>query len=510
MVVISARTGSPLSFPVTKAVLAHLNLPAFEESELPVARALRVLAPLDASLADLVRGGETSLTDSATPDEQIRFFQERRLNRQYARIAQWVRDTVGTVSVKVTDAKWLTSTDRDFLASAVHSAGWEVEMTFESDASAVATAPGEREGEIVGLLAESQPGSADVLIDAAFEYVNVGDAQSAATIGMHVLTLEQSPRVWNLLALSHAMLDRTVEAERYYAFWRMSDKPLDKVRALYGQSMLYARHHPAGLRDLDRSAQFLDTAYALIQDLDPETRAGEDVRFDEVFNRNGYALVLFRRGQVDEAIDLLEWGIGSLAQTGPKVSIHRTVLIYNLAQCFKQLGRIDEAVATYQRLLAVDPFMAEYHLEAAKCYALGGNLPQAVECCRDAIEIDPTLAVAWSLLGLYLSQNGDRSDAADAYLEAHRNDAGALKPLLDAAHCYLLAGDLEHAGDVLRSATPEPGEPNLYERFALLNAELCVRHGDRSNARDWIDRGLALVPGSTSLRENRDLLAVGA
>lgn len=496
---------SPISFGAVKVVLNHFGVtPEIDDGAL--ALSLRLIFPLDRDLSARVRSGATSLTDRATSDEQIRFFQRRRADRSFIRIAERVVAKHGNVSITIGNASALDPASRRFFELAAAVGGWRIAYR-EDRLGAVDAQASDAERR---LLADLDPRRlsehVDDVVTAAFEYVNAGDAWTAANIGRTVVSVEQSARVWNLLALAFAMLNQTEDAEFYYRKWADSGNPLDAVRAKYGQSMLYARHHPDGLRDLDRCAQLLDEAYSLIQKLPAGVRNEDFVVFEEVFNRNGYALVQFRRGKAGDALEELERGIARLTLTSEKVAIHRSVLIYNLAQCHKQLGHLDQAIAAYGHLLSVDPHMPEYRLEAAKCYAAAGRVERAVSACKAALTLDDTMAAGWALLGLYLHHAGSQMEAARACERALHFEPRRFSYALDAAYNWLGVDRLTEAETALQRVDEDSLSFAEWERYASLRAELYVRRGDTRRAISALRSALSKFPDSENLQLNIDLL----
>ncbi|WP_028267633.1 tetratricopeptide repeat protein [Arthrobacter sp. MA-N2] len=502
----SASPRSPISFGVLKAILKCYGLtPDTHPDEL--SQSLRLVYPLNTRLAAKVRAASTSLTDAATSNEQIRFFQRQRARRSYVRIAEHIAREFGSVVIRVTAAQELDVPSREFLEVAVRVCGWSVQLCFDSDTNAHHHVPSPEEQRLLDMLsAFSLVEHAGRISSLAFDYVNSGDAWTAISLGRVLQNVEHSPRVWNLLAIAHAMVDETVQAEFYYDRWGASGLTVDAIRAIYGKAMLYARHHPAGLRDLNRSADLLNQAYALIQQLIPDERGEDAVIFDEVFNRNGFALILFRRGNVEEAVRLLRWGIETLTDTGEKVAIHRTVLIYNLAQCFKQEGNLEAAIATYRELLEVDPHMPEYHLEAAKCLAAAGDIGSALAACRAAISLDDTLASAWALLGVYEGENSSHGAAAQAHARAASLDPGTCTHATNLVYSLILAERIEEAVNYIDGWIDSTLPREEAERRASLSAEIFLRQDRYPDALEPIDAALALFPDSRVLNANREAI----
>jgi tetratricopeptide (TPR) repeat protein len=492
---------SPLSFGVVKQILSVTGL-ARETTDLQLARSLRIISPLDERLAASVRAGSTSLTDAATSTEQIRFFQHRRADRSFIRLAQHISELHGPLEIRVGGASAVDPASREFLRLAAAVAGWRVAYTEQRDGSPEYLPDGCETRVLLALQKPSEDNNAHVLWASAFDYVNAGDAWTAVRLGRVLASVEQSSRVWNLLALSFAMLNEPEAAEYYYDAWFAGGDTLDQVRALYGKAMLYARHHHAGIRDLERSGALLDEAFGLIQSMPADVQAGESLIFEEVFNRNGFALVEFRRGHVAEAVALLDSGISRLTQTSEKVAIHRSVLIHNVAQCYKQLGQLDAAIRTYEQLLSVDPHMPEYWLEAAKCYAADGRFTEAVDRCERAIKLDDALSTSWSLKGCYLGDAGMAEAAAAAYRQAAALAPDQQSHGIDAAYYSLVAGDLASAISALRSVRPALLNESGMERYISLLAQIDLGRGHRNDAVGRLREALDAMPNSSVLRKN--------
>jgi len=493
-----------ISFGVVKQILTEFGINPRIEG--PLAQSVRIFWPLDADLADRVRTGSTSLTDASTSEEQIRFFQRQRARRSYVKIASDISKRLGGVRVRIGNCHQLDEPSRDFLAVAADVCAWEIEYipTFLETTSGGSAWTSEEQRILRVSESEELKDNLDEVWKAAFEFINVGDAWSGIALGRLMAQHEQTPRIWNLLALGYAMLNETENAEFYYRRWAVDGGDLDKVRAYYGISMLYARHHPAGLRSLDVAETYLADAYALLERMDPASRRLDAIVFEEVFNRNGHALVLFRRGEVDAALALLEWGIERLTETSEKVAIHRSVLMYNLAQCQRQLKNHRVAIAAYERLLRVDPYMPEYRFEAAKCYADVADLPSAIAAVRAGLDLDDSLASGWSLLGVYLDRSHDVEAASEAFNQAYGLDPKSPKYALDYAYALLLAGDAAQARDIVRDANPV-GHGQI-ERRANLLAESWLKEDNIERAIEELESALNDYPDSDALARNLSTL----
>jgi hypothetical protein len=105
------------------------------------------------------------------------------------------------------------------------------------------------------------------------------------------------------------------------------------------------------------------------------------------------------------------------------------------------LRRRDEALDFGRRLLAVDPWVARYHLSMAQIFTrgddwrpAGGDWRQAIDACRAVLRLDPTNLEARRLLIIGAATTGDLPLARDEfriYLGFDPPDAGPLRRWLD-------------------------------------------------------------------------------
>jgi Flp pilus assembly protein TadD len=260
--------------------------------------------------------------------------------------------------------------------------------------------------------------------------------------------------------------------------------------------MLYARHHPPFLRSLDRTAEFLEHGYALLRESPPD--GVEDLDFRKVFNRNGYALVEFRRGRVDEAIALLTDGIARLRSCSAKNHMHQTVLVYNLAQCHRRSGNHAEAIRVYRQLLEIDGRMPEYHMELAHCHLDLGEFTEALACLLTARHLGPSIQEVHSLLGFTYLRLGRADEAVSAYRVAHAFAPEDTDALYDPAYALGESEDPASALHLLLSADLTGLPPDSAVKVLTLTAEQHAAAGDLPAARQalggavggWLYQGL--------------------
>jgi HEAT repeat protein/Flp pilus assembly protein TadD len=121
-------------------------------------------------------------------------------------------------------------------------------------------------------------------------------------------------------------------------------------------------------------------------------------------------LVLARLSHHEDAIDELR----AVVDQAPSVAEAHHVL----AASFAALDRAVEAVAAAERAVGAEPDNATYHVDLGWYAFKAGDYRRAVACSMRAIELDPSLHVAWFNLALAHLALGDMSGAQQRYSEA--------------------------------------------------------------------------------------------
>lgn len=237
----------------------------------------------------------------------------------------------------------------------------------------------------------------------ARERIYSGDYQTAYSTLSNFTSNQRSDSINHLLGLCCNFFNRTEESETHFNKMLSSPNILSKIKATYVLSMLYLRLHPKAMQDLERAEKYLELGHQLIE----ENTTISDYYFHSVFNRNGYALCLFRRGKVIDALKMLDNGIQKLqlSNDGAK-DLHKSVLEYNAVQCLKALQRYQECEQRCEYLISIDPLFPEYKLELAAVYLEQKKWPEALEILLQAEKQDADIAETYALKGyLFLEQN---------------------------------------------------------------------------------------------------------
>lgn len=112
----------------------------------------------------------------------------------------------------------------------------------------------------------------------------------------------------------------------------------------------------------------------------------------DVDAHRGYAISLILVGRRDEAINELEDAIN--------ISPNLPAPYFELALQYRGAERYEDAIATYEKVLTIQPRSARAMLRLCETYSLVGQDQQAEGYCDDAISIDSNYKEAYRALGM--------------------------------------------------------------------------------------------------------------
>lgn len=353
-----------------------------------------------------------SLSDSQTPFAQLRFYTRERVYRGWRYVGRVLAAATESSAVHVAGPR--SSADDEFFAQ-LRLGGLEVDLrggrcdaddaTRRDETSFLAQRDRIRAGRI-------DPQSLAEMID---ELLCLGDSWTAAALAREFDRGQRpaSAELATSMALAYALQGDNDNAERLFRVWEGAGG-LESARARYSLAMLYARHHDKARLDASIAEQMLEAGYRTLLEL-PQSPA---VVYESVFNRNGFALLLFRRGDLSTAAQLLESGIARLAGTEWSGKLHETVLLNNLGRVYAAMGDDPNATRCLEEAVQLDPLFAEYRQDLASWHADCGRHSLAVREIRRAIELDPAIAEAHCLLGFLHESQGDAASACGSYSTA--------------------------------------------------------------------------------------------
>jgi len=142
----------------------------------------------------------------------------------------------------------------------------------------------------------------------------------------------------------------------------------------------------------------------------------------------------------------------------PANAEYRELLGRNLAL---SVANLDEAIASYQSAVHLNPYDARSWLDLAGAYQIAGRTGEQEDSVQRAVEADPsTPHVAWEAANFFLIQ-GDREKALRYFGVVMANDPQLVDPALQI--CWRATGD---ANQIVTQVLPR--RPDLYLSFLHL------------------------------------------
>jgi tetratricopeptide (TPR) repeat protein len=274
------------------------------------------------------------------------------------------------------------------------------------------------------------------------------------------------------------------------------DDAADLARCFYLLAMLHARFlEPTDLVTAEEYLQQGLGALAAAEDDDEH-------HFMTVFTMNGLAFVRLRQRRVQEALDLCTSGVARLnAHLDPeRHRLHRSVLLFNIAQVHAQIGPYEDAIEYFTQSMAMDPNYSEYYNDRGAVHFKMGHLQDAERDYLQAIELSPPYAEVWTNLGQCYRAMERMDDAIAAYSRALDLDPARTLALVGRADAH---GELDRAdlalADYDAALALEPDQPLVLGSRAIVHYE----SGRVSEALADLDAAIALAPDIAELYQNR-------
>jgi tetratricopeptide (TPR) repeat protein len=321
-------------------------------------------------------------------------------------------------------------------------------------------------------------------IEANLDRIPVDDTSYyiAAVNGLYFcrVTLDQAHRARKVTEDALGHIDRSELPHMYYML-----------------AMLHARY--LGEKDLEKAEQYLGQALDVLAEVD---LPADDYHFMSVFLMNGLALIRVRQGRSDDAVRLCQAGLERLERhlAPTRHLLHHSVLLYNIAQVYAQVGPYDRALEYLGQTIEMDPNYSEYYNDRGSVYYKLGRLEEAEADFLAAIRLSPPYPEVWVNLGQCYRALGRMSEAVAAYsraLDLEPTSALAWTGRAD-AHASLGHGDLA-LYDYHQALQLDPAQPLVWAGRAVVFYE----HGRVADALYDLDRAVALAPDLGELRQNR-------
>lgn len=495
---------SPFEFAPVRTLLAKVG---YHARSLPERLALALVDPLDEQV--FAARGASHLTDSASQDKQLRFYSDRMVHQRIRTLSRSFAMAHSQIeSIEIRHCENMHEGSRLFFQLlARHLPRCEIQLRFGgSSAPDLDECLTTAERSPRDLYLRTAPLDDDEfarLFETARRCSYVGDYWTSARL-LEKLERQRPHREVNVLLgiAANAKAD-PFRAEYYYLRNYRDDHVVDKVRACYSLSMLCIRHHSPAFRDIDRGEDYLQEAHALLQAADPNDD-DEDLAFRKVFNRNGHALVLFKRNQVRGALAQLDRGIARLGElSGEAVPLHLSVLTYNAMLCHRALGEFDAERERFDALVRLDPLYPYYRFDYANGLRIRGLLDEAAEVALGGQHLDPFLAEGHALIGRCRREQGRLREAEQCFRRAH--DLDPLDPyyLCNLGSLWNALDEHQRTHDALASEDIDAWNDASFESAITLRAESSLMvHQRTDEAVAILEHGLSRRASSEPLLAN--------
>ena len=181
--------------------------------------------------------------------------------------------------------------------------------------------------------------------------------------------------------------------------------------------------------------------------------------------------------------------------------------MYNLGQCYSAKKDYDNAIDTYKKLIEIDPYFAEYHLEMAKIYIEINDLESALHSLKIANSLDSTMTQVFSLLGYIYYKENNLYDALYNYEEAYKIDKDNIEIIYDYLFILTELNNYKEALKILNKLT-------IYEKLENIDiisivSEIYYNNNLHEAAIDILFRGIEKYGNNDILLENIKLIKLG-
>jgi lipoprotein NlpI len=178
----------------------------------------------------------------------------------------------------------------------------------------------------------------------------------------------------------------------------------------------------------------------------------------------------------------------------------RATAYNNLGAAWKAKGDLNQAIANYDRAIALDPRLANAYNNRGAALGAKGDLDAAMRDFDHAIELDARLALAHENRSVVLQSRGDLDGAIKDLDEAIKLEPKNGKGYLERAGAWQAKGDLVKAIEDLSEAIRlEPERPELF----VFRGLLLDRQGDTTHSIADYDEAIRLNPGYAAAYNNR-------
>ena len=243
--------------------------------------------------------------------------------------------------------------------------------------------------------------------------------------------------------------------------------------AWVGLSSNYANQANSGLRPINEGFRLAREAVDKALEIDPE--------FARAHAQMGY-IAMSHMGDLQLAASHLE---RALALAPDDIGV-----ILNVARLAQALGRVDQATAFDQLVIALDPVNARAHYNLGLDYLCSGRVDDAIASWQTTIALSPGFIGAWYSIGSAQLSRGQ----GDAALASFQKEPSEVWRLIGLPMAYHALGKKAESDAALARLTAEHASDSAYN--------IAYVHGFRNEnnlAFEWLEKAIAY--GDTGLSD---------
>ena len=169
-------------------------------------------------------------------------------------------------------------------------------------------------------------------------------------------------------------------------------------------------------------------------------------------------------------------------------------------------GRLDEALVSITKAIAINPANAKYHRDLGEVYRAIGKRPDAKACFEQALRLEPGFVNGHISLGMVLMEQGAIAEAEFCYREALRLDASSAIAWNNLANVLITRQDLTEANSCLeRAISLAPGYAEAHNGLG----SVWHRVGDLAKAQTCFERAITCNPQYATAHYNLGVVLHG-
>jgi serine/threonine protein kinase/tetratricopeptide (TPR) repeat protein len=159
---------------------------------------------------------------------------------------------------------------------------------------------------------------------------------------------------------------------------------------------------------------------------------------------------------------------------------------YYYGVVFRNLGRLDEAIAKAKRALELDPLSVIYNRGLGITYYDARRYDQAIDQEKKTLELDPNYVPAYRTLGIAYAQKSMYKEGIAEFEKGLLISPGTAAALSELGYLYAMAGRKAEAQKVLDQLNDLSKKKYVPAGF---RAAIYTGLGDKDRAFDWLEKG---------------------